>query len=48
MGYKQILGSVPTERDWLSFSFLHFAMWDADTIAGALAAILNNEDKGHT
>lgn len=30
------------------FSFLHFAMWNGDVMAGALAAIPNSEEEGHT
>ena len=47
-GYKYILGNVLTEKDWLSFPFLHFVMGNVDMIAGALAATLNNEDESLT
>lgn len=30
------------------FLFPAFAMWNADMIAGVVAAILNTEDEGHT
>lgn len=45
-GYKQVLGLLG-EVGFL-FPFFHFAMWNADVIAGALAAILNSEDEGYT